>query len=248
MDERLNGLVVPPEANFHDGSSGIRDKMDLDLLPDRNLGHGEHLPVELDPAISVDGSRLAKAEDILEGRIGLRKSEGPEEGLAGPSGPFESHLRDLARGRMDALMVVAMDLVLEDGADIIESGELFEGCGPDSSILKPTIGAFDFALGLRREGIDDVHTQDLHHLLPLGVRLVGFQDGVVPEAVPLVDVAEDAKGIDVIAKRKAIAAEKSFRGLDVGPGGLGLKEVGEEDLAAVIIEGADKDPLAVGIR
>jgi hypothetical protein len=210
MNERLNGLVVPPEANLHTGSSGIRDKMDLDMLPDRDLRHGEHLPVELDPAIGVDGSRLSKAEDVLEGCVGLRKGEGTEERLTRPSCPFESHVRDLARRRMDALVVVTIDLVLEDGANIVEGGELIEGRRADRSILEPAVGPLDFALGLRRERIGDVHAQDLHDLLPLGIRLVGLKDGVVPEAVPLVDVAEDTKGIDIIAKREAIAAEKGF--------------------------------------
>jgi len=71
--------------------------------------------------------------------------------------------------------------------------------------LHPAIGTLrqgprtrlDLALGLRRQGVDHLDTQELHDLLALGIGLVGLQHMLPPQAVPPLNEAEDAQGVDV---------------------------------------------------
>jgi hypothetical protein len=46
-------------------------------------------------------------------------------------------------------VVIAMDLFAEDLADLLDRSELLQSGRSDDAILKPAIGAFDLAFGLR---------------------------------------------------------------------------------------------------
>lgn len=48
--------------------------------------------------------------------------------------------------------------------------------------------------------MSDVHAQDLHGLLPLGVGLVGLEDVPSQEAVAALDETGDAQGVDAEAQ------------------------------------------------
>jgi len=73
----------------------------------------------------------------------------------------------------------------------------FQGAGAHNPVLHPAIGTLDLALGLRRQGVDHLDPQELHDLLPLGIGLVGLQHMLAPQAVPPLDEAENAQGVDV---------------------------------------------------
>jgi hypothetical protein len=88
----------------------------------------------------------------------LRQSKGAEEADAGFSSMIKPQAGDLAGDGVDLVVVVAVDFIAQDAADFFQVGKLFQGAGTDNTILEPAIGAFDLALGLRGEGIGDIHT------------------------------------------------------------------------------------------
>jgi len=222
--------------------------VDLDVFSDGDAGHRNGMMMELDPAISVDGPGFPKAKDIFRVGVGRGKGERPEERFSGPQRRLETDMRDLAGGGMNTLMVIPDDLLLQDLAQVGDRGQFFPGGRADDSILEPTIGAFDFPLGLRREGIDDINAEEAEGLLPLGIDVVRLKNGLVPGAVTGVDIAENPEGIDIILQGQAVATGEGFGRLKMSPGGLMFEKVGEKELPAVIVEGGDQRPLALGIR
>jgi hypothetical protein len=71
---------------------------------------------------------------------------------------------------------------------------------------------------------------------------------LAPDAVPALDEAEDAKGVDVVAERDAVGCREGFNGLDMGPSRIFRNEISEEDLTAEIVDGGDQSPLLLGER
>jgi hypothetical protein len=246
-DLGMDHTLLPPEAQLERSPREVGDHMDFDFLPDGNARHRDRGVVEVDAAVSVHGSCLAEAEDIFGGGKRSGESEGSKEAVAGSESSLEADMRDLARGRMNPLVVVSIDFLAQNGAQFVQSGDFFSGGCSDDPVLEPAIGAFDFAFGLRREGIDDINAEEGHSLLPLRVDIVCFKDGFIPEAVPVADEAEDAEGIDIILQRHAIAADQGFRGLEMRPGCFLFEEVGKKDFATEIVKGRDQGPLRLGI-
>ena len=52
--------------------------------------------------------------------------------------------------------------------------------------------------------MDDFDAQDPHDLLPLGIGLVGLQDVFAPQAIPPLDEAKDAQGVDIVTQGDSI--------------------------------------------
>ena len=99
---------------------------------------------------------------------------------------------------MNLVEIVALDLLLQDSPHVFEGGELFESTGTNNPILQPTKRAFDLAFGLRRKGLDHIHAQQAQTSAPLRIDLVGTQDLLVPEAIPVPDEAEDSQIVHVV--------------------------------------------------
>ena len=74
VDEGVDHAVVPPEAELERTAREVWDQADLDLLADGNLGHGDRLAVEVDPAIGVHGPLLSEAEVCFVKRNSTKKS------------------------------------------------------------------------------------------------------------------------------------------------------------------------------
>ena len=197
-DQGMDHLFFPPESQLERSAREVGDDMDLDVLADRHPGHRDWGAVKVDPAIGVHSSYLAKAKDVFRGSKGRRDSEGTKEALTGSESSLEADLRDLACCRMNPLMIVAIDFLTQDRTDLLESDELVPGGCSHDVILEPAVGAFDFSLGLGREGINDVDVEEGHGLFPLRVDVIGFKDSFIPEAVAVTDKPEDTQGIDIV--------------------------------------------------
>ena len=85
----------------------------------------------------------------------------------------------------------------------------------------------------------DVDTQEAHHLSPLRVHVVGFQDMLAPVAVAALDETKHAQVVDIILQGQAIRLHERLRGLNMRPGGFLQEEIRKEELAAVIVDGGD---------
>ena len=191
-DQGMDHTFFPPESQLERTPGEVGDDMDLDVLADGDPGHRDRSVVKVDAAIGVHRSYLAKAKDVFRGGKRRGDSERAKEALAVSESSLEADMRDLARSRMNPLMVVSIDFLTQDRTDLLQGDEFFPGCRSNDVVLEPTVGALDFSLGLGREGINDIDTEQGHGLFPLGVDIVGFKDGFIPEAVPVADEAEDA--------------------------------------------------------
>ena len=165
--------------------------MDIYLLTDGNFRERDLMVIELDTSVSIDSSFFSQAKDIFGGGIGRGQREGAEEGSAAASCFFKPDVRYLAGSGMETLMVIAKDFFFKNWAELIQGGELFDGCGSYYPVLKPAIGAFYFALSLWREGIGNVYTKRHKNLFPLGRSLVRFKHCSVPEAIAVMYKAKD---------------------------------------------------------
>ena len=61
--------------------------------------------------------------------------------------------------------------------------------------------------------------------------------------VATADEAKNGMGIDVIVQGQAVSKKDGLKRLDMAPSGFVVEEPGEEDHAAVIVEGSDQIPL-----
>ncbi len=96
-----------------------------------------------------------------------------------------------------------LNLSTKHGPHFTEFADLLQDTGAPDAILKPAIGAFDLASGLRGKGIDDLETQAAHHLSPLRVDIVSPKHMLPPYAVPSLYKAEDAQGVNVVVQGQA---------------------------------------------
>ncbi len=81
---------------------------------------------------------------------------------------------------------------MQNTADIFQIGQFFESTGADDAILEPAVWAFHLALGLRGEGISDIHLQGPHDLPPLRVDLIGLVGEFLPGGIAVMDKAKNA--------------------------------------------------------
>jgi len=165
--------------------------MDIYLLADGNFGKRDLMVIELDTPVSIDSSFFSQAKDIFGGGIGRGQREGAKEGSPAASCFFKPDVRYLAGGGVETLMVIAKDFFFKNWAELIQGGELFDGCGSYYPVLKPAIRAFYLALSLGRESISYVHIESCKNLFPLWCSLVRFKDSSVPEAITVTYEAKD---------------------------------------------------------
>jgi hypothetical protein len=147
---------------------------------------------------------------------------------------------------MNLMVVILVDFLAQDLLGRFEVGDIFSDTGSNQMVLEPTIGAFDFASGLRRKGMDDLNVALLEHLFPLRSRLIGLKVVLIPKGVSSPDKAKDRVGIDIIGEREAIAKDDGLKGLDVSPAGFFLDQGGIKDEPAVIIQRRDEIPFFLG--
>jgi hypothetical protein len=122
--------------------------MKFDFFAGRDMPKGDLFLIEGQPTVSVDHSCFFQAEHVFGGSVRFGKDERPEQGPAGSSGLGKAIIGDLARCGVNLEVIIAMDLFLENLADFLDRGELFQGGCADDAVLEPTVGTFDLALGL----------------------------------------------------------------------------------------------------
>jgi hypothetical protein len=107
----VNQFVFEPDANFESLPGNVRDQVELDIFPDRDMRDLDLVIEESDTAIAIHGAHLAQAEDVLGRGIRLWQGKGTEEAGAGFLGVVEADAGDLTGGGMDLMVVVTVDLI-----------------------------------------------------------------------------------------------------------------------------------------
>ena len=84
-----------------------------------------------------------------------------------------------------------MNFFEQNWASFDQGGDVVEGTGANDAVLQPAIRALNFSFGLCGQGVDHIGVHEGEDLSPLGVDVVGSQDQVLPQAIPMLDKAKD---------------------------------------------------------
>ena len=120
-------------------------------------------------------------------------------------GPLKSKIRDLLSGGVNLAIVISSEFLVKDLLSVLDLGDIFSGTGTDEVILAPAIGSFDFASGLRGEGMDDLYIAVLEDLFPLRGGFIGEEVVLIPEGVSSPDKSKDGVRIDIIGEGETMA-------------------------------------------
>lgn len=129
--------------------------------------------VDRDSSVRVNRSVDSQAEDIFNRLVRGFDLKGSEERTFFIEGLLEPEIGDFLCSGMDLLVIIPVEFVVKNSLGLFDLGDILSDTGSDETILEPTIGSFDFASGLRRKGVNDVHVAILQDLFPLRGGLVG---------------------------------------------------------------------------
>jgi hypothetical protein len=135
---------------------------------------------------------------------------------------LKTKIRDFLGGGVKLLVIITVEFKIKNPLSLFDLFDVFSDTGADESVLEPAIGSFDFASGLRREGVNDLDIAILKDLLPLRDGLVGQEVVFIPEGVSPPDKSKDGVRIDIVGVRKSISEDDGLEGQDMGPAGLCL--------------------------
>jgi len=168
--------------------------------------------------------------------------KGPEERTFFFESFLEPQIGDFLGGGMDLLVVISVEFMVKNPLCLFDFGDILSDTGSDESVLEPTIRSFNFASGLGRKGVNDLHIAILQDLFPLRDGLIGEEVMFIPEGVSSPDKSEDRVRIDVVGIGESEVEDDGLEGQDMAPAGLCLNEDGIEHESAVIIQRSDQIP------
>jgi hypothetical protein len=155
---------------------------------------------------------------------------------------LKSEIRDLLSGGVNLVVVISLEFLVENLLSLLNMGDILPDTGSDEVVLEPAIGSFDFASGLRGEGMDDLDIAVFEDLFPLGGGLIGQEVVFIPEGVSSTDKSEDGVRIDIVGVRESEAEDDGLEGQDMGPAGFFVDQNGVEHESAIIIQGGNEIP------
>ena len=161
--------------------------------------------IDRDSSASIYGAIHSETEDIFYGLVRRSDFEFSKKRPLLLQRSLETKIRDLLSGGVNLAIIITMNFLVKDFLGMLDFGHIFSDTGSNQVVLEPTIGSFDLAFGLRREGMDDLDIALLQHLFPLGSRLIGLKVVLIPERVSSPDKAKDRVGIDIISERKSMS-------------------------------------------
>jgi len=135
---------------------------------------------------------------------------------------LKTKIRDFLGGGVKLLVIITVEFKIKDPLSLFDLFDVFSDTGADESVLEPAIGSFDFASGLRREGMNDLDIAILKDLFPLRGGLIGQEVVFIPEGVSPPDKSKDGVRIDIVGVRKSVSEDDGLEGQDMGPAGLCL--------------------------
>jgi len=135
---------------------------------------------------------------------------------------LKTKIRDFLGGGVNLLVIIPVEFKIKDPLSLFDLFDVFSDTGADESVLEPAIGSFDFASGLRREGMNDLDIAILKNLFPLRGGLIGQEVVFIPEGVSPPNKSKDGVRIDIVGVRKSISKDDGLEGQDMGPAGFCL--------------------------
>jgi hypothetical protein len=113
--------------------------------------------VDRDSSVGVDGSVHSKAEDIFDRFIRGFDLKGSKERAFFSESLLEPEIGDFLGGGVDLLVIIALEFVVKNPLSLFDLGDILPDTGSDESVLKPAIRSFNFASGLGRKRVNDLH-------------------------------------------------------------------------------------------
>jgi hypothetical protein len=168
--------------------------------------------VDRDSSVRINGSVHSEAKDIFHGLIRGVDCEFSEERLILFYGFLESPIGDFLGGGVKLLMVVSIEFMIKNPLSLFDLFDIFSDTGADESVLEPTIGSFDFASGLGRKGVNNLHVAILQDLFPLRGGFIGEAVVFIPEGVSSPDKSKDGVRIDIVGVGESIAKDDRLQG------------------------------------
>ena len=94
--------------------------------------------------IRIDGTIEAQTKNIFHRLEGWFYHKLPEQGFVLFQRSLEPIVRDLLGRRVDLVVIVTVDLMVENTLGVVDVGDVFAHTGSNESILEPPIGTFNF--------------------------------------------------------------------------------------------------------
>lgn len=201
-----------------------------------------------DFSIRANDAGIAEAEDIFRFLERPFDAEGMEEASVFFEGSLQAEDGEFAGGAVDAFGVVGVDLAIEDFPGFLDFLDPFSGTDANQMVLKPPIGTFNLALGLRGERIGDIDTQIRKYCLPLHCcRLFGLLS-LAPHRIPPFDEPEDGVVIDIILVGTSVSSRYVFYRADMGKTAFLAPQITVKQTPAVIVDARNQRPRFVRKR
>jgi hypothetical protein len=120
---------------------------------------------------------------------------------------LESPVGDFLGRGVKLLMVISVEFKIKNPLSLFNLFDVFSDTGSDQPVLEPTVGSFDFASGLGREGVNDLDVAILEDLFPLRGGFIGQEVVFIPEGVSSPDKSKDGVRIDIVGIRESISKD-----------------------------------------
>ena len=114
----MHQLVIAPDTGLHDLLGCVWNEVDFHFLVEFRFWNFDGMVEQRDSSIAIDDSGLAQAKDVLGRGVGLGQRERAEQAIAIFPCFCEADAGNLFGSGVDLVVVVAVDLFLEDRANI----------------------------------------------------------------------------------------------------------------------------------
>ena len=96
--------------------------MELDIFSQGHFRYFNTFVEHRNSSISIDDARIPQAKDIFERGVWLREHKGAKQAIAKLFGLCKTNGGNFTRGRMNLVVIITFDFVLQDAADLLQAG------------------------------------------------------------------------------------------------------------------------------
>jgi hypothetical protein len=100
--------------------------MEIDLFSGGDMAKRDFFMIKREASIRVHDPRFFDTENILRRAERFRNNERSKERLPRPAGFLKAKIWDLTHGGMNLEVIIPMEFISKDLADLLDRGELFD--------------------------------------------------------------------------------------------------------------------------
>jgi hypothetical protein len=118
----MDHFLCPPDSTFDGLSNQIRYQVELDIFSQGHFGYFNTFVKHRNSSISIDDARIPQAENIFERGIWFGEYKGAKQAITKLFGLCKTNGGNFTRSRMNLVVIITFDFVLQDAADILQAG------------------------------------------------------------------------------------------------------------------------------